>query len=284
MSEGPGRAGLDAVAAALGGRAEADHPLGALTTYRVGGPAALWFEAGSVDDLLAVRRALAGTAVPVLVVGKGSNLLVADAGFFGLAVHLGPGLSGIEIGAADGPAGEPVEVSAGGGAGLPVLARRTVEAGLRGLEWAVGVPGSVGGAVRMNAGGHGADTASRLLRYRWVDLCAEAGGEDTPGRLAFGYRTSSVAPCQVVVGADLRGAPGGRRRGPGGAERDRPLAAPAPARGLQRRVGLHQPPRRLGRPAGGGGRAEGVRAWARPGFRRSTPTSSRPTTGGRPTT
>ena len=208
MSEGPGRAGLDAVAAALGGRAEADHPLGALTTYRVGGPAALWFEAGSVDDLLAVRRALAGTAVPVLVVGKGSNLLVADAGFFGLAVHLGPGLSGIEIGAADGPAGEPVEVSAGGGAGLPVLARRTVEAGLRGLEWAVGVPGSVGGAVRMNAGGHGADTASRLLRYRWVDLCAEAGGEDTPGRLAFGYRTSSVAPCQVVVGATF-----GVRRG-----------------------------------------------------------------------
>ncbi len=117
MSGGPDRAGLDAVAAALGDRAEADHPLGALTTYRVGGPAALWFEAGSVDDLLAVRRALAGTAVPVLVVGKGSNLLVADAGFFGLAVHLGPGLSGIEIGARDGPDGEPVEVSAGGGRG-----------------------------------------------------------------------------------------------------------------------------------------------------------------------
>jgi UDP-N-acetylmuramate dehydrogenase len=204
---------IDAVAAALGGRAEAGHPLGALTTYRVGGPAALWFEAGSVDDLVLVRRALATTSVPVLVVGKGSNLLVADAGFGGLAVHLGPGLSGIGIDGGTGPDGEQVEVSAGGGAGLPVLARRTVEAGLTGLEWAVGVPGSVGGAVRMNAGGHGSDTASCLLRYRWLDLAEDAGGEDGPERLAFAYRTSSVSASQVVVAATFAVRRGDPERG-----------------------------------------------------------------------
>lgn len=192
---------LAAVAGALGDRAETDHPLGALTTYRVGGPAALWFEAAGEEDLALLRRALAGTSVPVLVVGKGSNLLVADAGFAGLAVRLGPALSEIDIGDGDPELGSPAEVRAGGGAGLPVLARRTVEAGMTGLEWAVGVPGSVGGAVRMNAGGHGSDTAACLLRYRWVDLAADAGGEDGPERLAFGYRASSVTPSQVVVSA-----------------------------------------------------------------------------------
>jgi UDP-N-acetylmuramate dehydrogenase len=202
------RGELAQVAAALGARAEADHPLGALTTYRVGGPAALWVEAETEDDLLAVRRALAGTAVAVLVVGKGSNLLVADAGFAGLAVRLGPGLSAIAVGEGEPGAGSPVEVGAGGGAGLPVLARRSVEAGLTGLEWAVGVPGSVGGAVRMNAGGHGSDTAACLLRYRWMDLLSEDGGEEGPERLAFSYRSSSISPSQVVLEATF-----GLRRG-----------------------------------------------------------------------
>ena len=132
----PARRDLQRVADALGPRAERDRPLGLLTTYRVGGPAAVFWEAGSEADLLAARRALFGRRIPVLVVGKGSNLLVADAGFPGLAVRLGPGLSDIGI---DGH-----RARAGGGAGLPVLARRTVEAGLTGLEWAVGVPGSVG--------------------------------------------------------------------------------------------------------------------------------------------
>ena len=209
MNPAPKSRELASVAAALGVRAEADHPLGSLTTYRVGGPAALWFEADSEEDLVAVRRAVGGTSVPLLVLGKGSNLLVADAGFDGLVVRLGPGLSRSPS-ARDREVTAPgwCEARAGGGAGLPVLARRTVEAGLTGLEWAVGVPGSVGGAVRMNAGGHGADTASCLLRYRWVDLAAEAGGEDGPERLSFGYRTSSVSASQVVVWASFGVRPG----------------------------------------------------------------------------
>ena len=160
---GPGAAApvgadLRAVADALGPRARRDHPLGALTTYRVGGPAALYVEAGEVGDLVAVRRALAGRPVPLLVLGRGSNLLVSDAGFPGLVVHLGGRFGELCLPAV--PATGTVEVRAGSAVDLPVLARRTVDAGLEGLEWAVGVPGSVGGAVRMNAGGHGSDTAA----------------------------------------------------------------------------------------------------------------------------
>jgi UDP-N-acetylmuramate dehydrogenase len=82
------------------------------------------------------------------------------------------------------------------------------DAGWSGLSWAVGVPGSVGGAVRMNAGGHGSDMASCLVRYSWVDLCSDAGGTDDVNRLAYGYRSSSVTASQLVVAAELAVTPG----------------------------------------------------------------------------
>lgn len=198
---------LSHVARSLGPRAEVDHPLGALTTYRVGGPAALFYEARSSADLLAVRKAVVGTQVPLLVVGKGSNMLVADAGFDGLAIRLGPELGAIDITTKEGTGGLP-SVRAGGAAGLPVVARRAVEAGVAGLEWAVGVPGSVGGAVKMNAGGHGADIASCLVRCRWLDLASEREGESVSADLGFGYRRSSISRSEVVVWAELSGTAG----------------------------------------------------------------------------
>jgi UDP-N-acetylmuramate dehydrogenase len=99
-------------------------------------------------------------------------------------------------------------VRAGGALALPVLARRVADAGWSGLSWAVGVPGSVGGAVRMNAGGHGSDMAACLVRYTWVDLVHDAGGTDDVGRLAYGYRSSSVTATQLVVEAELAVTPG----------------------------------------------------------------------------
>jgi UDP-N-acetylmuramate dehydrogenase len=192
---------LSAVVAALGPRAEVARPLGPLTTYRVGGPAACFVEAGDEADLLALRAAIGGRPVPVLVVGKGSNLLVADAGFSGVAVRLGARFASIEAS----PAGTVV---AGAAAGLPVVARRSVEAGLTGFEWAVGVPGSVGGAVAMNAGGHGSDMAACLARYSWLDLASEAGGEDEVARLELAYRHSALRPSELVLGAQLALAPG----------------------------------------------------------------------------
>jgi len=190
-----------ALAAELGPLARRGVSLGALTTYRVGGPAALFAEPADEADLAALRRGLARHPVPVLVVGKGSNLLVADAGFCGLAVHLTGAFEAVELPGPD----DPPTVAAGGAVGLPVLARRAVEAGLTGFEWAVGVPGSVGGAVRMNAGGHGSDTASSLTRCALFDL---AGSEDGPGEidpaaLHLAYRSSSLTATQVVVWAEF---------------------------------------------------------------------------------
>jgi UDP-N-acetylmuramate dehydrogenase len=187
---------LGRVGAALGERAEHGHPFGALTTYRTGGPAALFVSAHTEEDLLEVGRAIDGRAVPVVVLGKGSNMLVADRGFDGLVVVLGPGFDEVVI--------EGTEVVAGASTALPVLARRTVAAGLSGLEWAVGVPGTVGGAVRMNAGGHGSETVATLVTYRSVDLLGVAAADHPVGELAARYRHTSLAPTDVVVSATHR--------------------------------------------------------------------------------
>lgn len=200
--DGSGREELARVARELGPLARVGAELGSLTTYRVGGSAAIGVDARSPADLLAVRRALRGGSLPVLVVGRGSNMLVADAGFAGVAVHLGGEFAELTIGPHDGPEGGAV-VRAGGAVGLPVLPRKTVEAGLGGLEWAVGVPGSVGGGLRMNAGGHGSDIAATLVRYGWVDLSAPAGGASGPERLALGYRSSSVSESQAILWAEF---------------------------------------------------------------------------------
>jgi UDP-N-acetylmuramate dehydrogenase len=188
---------VEVAAQLLGERARRDVPLGPMTTYRVGGPAALLVEVGGDDDLRAVAEAVQASGVDVLVVGKGSNLLVADRGFDGLAVLLGDAYNDIDIDI-DGSS-----VRAGGAVALPVLARRTVAAGLTGLEWAVGVPGSVGGAVRMNAGGHGSDVAATLQRVRVCDVATGDDGVVTAADLALGYRSSAVHPTRVVAWAEF---------------------------------------------------------------------------------
>ena len=206
-----------ALAAAFGDRATVSAPLGPLTTYGVGGPAALFLEIEGPDDLDEVRRTWRQHAPEleeppaVFVLGRGSNLLVADEGFEGIVVHLGVGFGAVGLP----PRGEvsldpddPVVVRAGAAVALPVLARRAADAGWSGLSWAVGVPGSVGGAVRMNAGGHGSDMASCLVRYTWVDLCSDAGGADGVSRLTYGYRCSSLTASQLVVAAELAVTPG----------------------------------------------------------------------------
>jgi UDP-N-acetylmuramate dehydrogenase len=198
----------DVLAAALGSRATRDQPLGALTTYGVGGPASLFVEVQDADDLAVVRLALRGSGVPVFVVGRGSNLLVSDAGFDGVAVRLGSGFNSIGLPQSRHPGAEPFLVQAGGAVPLPVLARQVADGGWSGLAWAVGVPGSVGGAVRMNAGGHGSDMAACLHRYTWVDLLSEAEGTGDLARLRYGYRSSSVGPSELVLDAQLVVTPG----------------------------------------------------------------------------
>lgn len=172
-----------------------EHPIGPDTTYRVGGAARVGVILAVDVDLTAVAETLAAHRTDVLVVGKGSNLLVADAGFDGVAVGLGAGHDWVEV---DGQ-----RLRAGAVAGLPVLARRSAAAGLTGFEWAVGVPGSLGGGVRMNAGGHGADMAASLIRAEVVDLGVGGVEQWDVERLKLGYRRSALTDHHLVVWAEM---------------------------------------------------------------------------------
>ena len=189
-----------ALEARLAGRVERAAPSAPLTTYRCGGPLAVLVRIDRERDLSELGAILAAHAdVAVLVIGRGSNLLVADAGFAGVAVVCGGELERIEIDAAG------ARVEAGGAAALPVLARQAAKAGIGGLEFYVGIPGSVGGAVRMNAGGHGAQTGDVLLFARVLDLRDGATRQLDAGELGLGYRRSALSPRDLVVAAGFAG-------------------------------------------------------------------------------
>ncbi len=201
---GPGRAVTGALLRALEreARIERAAPSAPLTTYRVGGPLAVLVEIGDEQQLLAVSKCLAGYRGEVLVIGRGSNVLVADSGFPGVAVRLGDAFERIEI---DGRGGV---VTAGGATPLPVLARQSAAGGLRGLEFFVGIPGSVGGAVRMNAGGHGSDTADVLIDAEILRLGEPQAALRNGDALGFEFRSSAVSDRDVVVRASFRANPG----------------------------------------------------------------------------
>ncbi len=182
----------------LGDVAQRDVALGPMTTYRVGGPAALFVRITERGQLHAVADAATASGLPVLVVGRGSNLLVADAGYPGIAVGLGELDSSIDIDAA------AATVVASANVALPVLARKTAAAGLGGFEWAVGVPGSIGGAVRMNAGGHGSDMSASLVEVVVFDLHAGVERVLTVDELGLEFRSSSLAPHHLVLDVTLQ--------------------------------------------------------------------------------
>ncbi|MDP8958234.1 MAG: UDP-N-acetylmuramate dehydrogenase [Actinomycetota bacterium] len=173
--------------------------LGPRTTYKMGGPARYLAEVPDEAALLRLADALsgsspAGDSLPVLVLGRGSNLLVSDDGFPGLVVLLGKAFAHVEV-------AEDDSVLAGGAASLPVVARTAGEAGRGGLEFLVGIPGSVGGGVRMNAGCHGAEVVDRLRSARVVSLLSGRVTEREAGGLDLAYRHSNLAPHEVVTRA-----------------------------------------------------------------------------------
>ena len=183
-----------------------DAPLGARTTYGVGGSASVLVALDSPDDVAVLGEALHGTGVSTIAVGRGSNLLVADSGFAGVAVVARGAFSEIVI--------DGTTIVAGGAAKLPVVARAAVNAGLRGFAWAVGVPGSIGGAIRMNAGGHGAEMADAVTSADIIDLGnVDLGNVDLGRRwpveeLEFGYRRSALRSSHLVLRATLELEPG----------------------------------------------------------------------------
>ncbi|MET0663001.1 MAG: UDP-N-acetylmuramate dehydrogenase [Ilumatobacteraceae bacterium] len=196
-----------AAAAVLGDLGQCDVRIGPLTTYRVGGRAALFVRIGHLDDLAVLASAVHASGLPVLVLGRGSNLLVADAGFEGIVVSTAAVTDGFDIDDSSGI------VRAGASVALPVLARQTAARALTGFEWAVGVPGSIGGAVRMNAGGHGSDMAASLVDVVVADLDApDASVADVLPAAALGlrFRGSSLGPRRIVLEATLQLANGDR--------------------------------------------------------------------------
>jgi UDP-N-acetylmuramate dehydrogenase len=182
----------------LGDAVRRDVALGPMTTYRVGGPAAVYVRVTDRAQLTAVAEAAHASGLPVLVVGRGSNLLVADAGYPGIAIGLADLDETVDIDATT------ARVTASAGVALPVLARKTAAAGLSGFEWAVGVPGSIGGAVRMNAGGHGSDMAASLVEVTLFDLAAGAERTLPAADLGLAFRSSALAPEHVVLDAVLQ--------------------------------------------------------------------------------
>lgn len=201
MSPDQGRDPLAlALADRLAGRVEAGARLSTLTTLRVGGPARVVVTAESDDDLAAVFTLAESHAAPVMVVGRGSNLLVDDAGWPGVALQLGRGFRGVEV---DGST-----VVAGAAEPLPALAAAIARHGLTGFEWGTAVPGALGGAVRMNAGAHGGEMSDALVEvevFRGRRRAREVWPSDV---LGLSYRHSGLPDDAVVVEATLALRPG----------------------------------------------------------------------------
>lgn len=168
-----------------------DFPLARLTTIRTGGTAAWFARPGDEPRLVELLAWAEREGLPVAVVGSGSNLLVADAGFCGLALKLDGELTAIER--------EGERLLCGGGARLPAAAARAAGWGLSGLEFGINIPGTVGGAVRMNANAYGGQLGQVL---EWVDVCTAAGaGRRLPEQLDLAYRSSNLSAYEVVARA-----------------------------------------------------------------------------------
>lgn len=191
---------LDRLADELVGTATPGADLSDYTTLKVGGPAGLLVEAQKESDLVAVGRVCADLDLPHAVVGRGSNLLVADAGFPGIVVVLGRAFRGVDVLPAM-PGSSRRLVVVGAAEPLPALARTVADEGLGGLAWAAGVPGTVGGGVRMNAGAHGGEVKDTLVEADVVRL--RSGSRETWPRttLGFTYRHSDLPDDAVVVSA-----------------------------------------------------------------------------------
>jgi UDP-N-acetylmuramate dehydrogenase len=182
------------------GRLTADAPIGKQTWFGVGGPAEVLFRPADLADLAGFFAALP-TPIPVTVIGVGSNLLVRDGGIPGVVIRLGRGFAAVEI--------EQDEVRAGAAALDRIVAFAAADAGLGGLEFLSGVPGSIGGSLRMNAGAYGREVKDVLVSAIALDRTGEAHTVDSRA-MGLSYRHSDADPSWIFVEARLRGALGDR--------------------------------------------------------------------------
>src|SRR4051794_35893745 len=172
---------------------QSDYPLARLTTVRTGGPAEFFARPQGEQELVELLAWADRVGLAVGVVGSGSNLLISDDGFHGLAIKLAGALAEFQR--------QDQRLVAGGGARLPSAAAKAAAWGLAGLEFGVNIPGTVGGAVKMNANAYGGQLAEVL---EWVDVCGP-GGRDrrAPDQLGFAYRSSNLQAGEVVSAASF---------------------------------------------------------------------------------
>jgi UDP-N-acetylmuramate dehydrogenase len=182
----------------LGGERVVEHaPFGAITTYRVGGTVRALVTLATREDLAELGPMMVDCGLPVFALGNGSNLLVADGEHEVLGVRLTGDFARLEWHDEH----DVVVVTAGAGLDLPVAARRLASEGIEGFEWAVGVPGTFGGAAVMNAGGHGSDMAASLQMVEvWQRGTIAWVARD---QLLLGYRKSALGPDQLVLTVTL---------------------------------------------------------------------------------
>jgi UDP-N-acetylmuramate dehydrogenase len=193
MPDGAREAAIGILRGAVGERLRLNFPIAPMTSFRLGGPAAMYLEIESAEDLAAASRAIAETQLPFVVIGKGSNLLVADEGFPGLVVRLGRTYRWA--------AREGSRIRAGGAMPLPALAGIALSHGLGGLEFGVAIPASVGGSVRMNAGAHGHSMDEVLETIEVFDLAPGEARTIAATDAGFGYRTSKLPDLGIVLAA-----------------------------------------------------------------------------------
>lgn len=189
-----------------GGHVRAGVELSRLTTYKLGGPARWFCEPGSVEELRSVSMVARARGIEMVVMGRGSNLVVSDDGYPGLVVRLGAGFRQVALDR------EARIVRAGAAVSLPVLARRMADESWSGLEFYVGIPGSVGGAVRMNAGFFGVETVDVIRSASILDAGSGSVVEREAGQLGLGYRTSNLGASEVVLEASYSVCEGERER------------------------------------------------------------------------
>ncbi len=181
------------------GRIVADQPLAPYTWFRVGGPADIWFQPADFEDLQTFLRALPD-AVPVTVVGVGSNLLVRDGGIEGVVIRL----SAKGFGSVEHLGGNRLRA----GAAVPdrKLAAAALDAGIGGFAFYHGIPGSIGGALKMNAGANGTETTERLVKVIAVNRSGEKV-ELAHQAMGYSYRKSNAPDGLIFAGAEFQGVP-----------------------------------------------------------------------------
>lgn len=185
-----------------GGKARLYEPMNLHTTFRIGGPAQFWVEPRTVEAFAQIVRRLRSRSIPIRVVGRGSNLLVRDGGIRGAVIH--PSKGEFDEVTVDGNL-----LTAGAGTRLKKIASAARTAGVGGFEWMEGIPGNLGGAIRMNAGAMGIETFDQIVSVRFIDTDGSIR-QRSLDEIQHHYRNVPEFEERFVVSAVLSGEPAGR--------------------------------------------------------------------------